>query len=154
MELTTRGRYAVMAMADLAQHDQSDPVTLTAISTRQRLSLAYLEQLFAALRRAGLVMSVRGRSGGYRLARSSSSIFLSEILRAVSEETKMTLCSETSGKGCLGEERCITHKLWQSLGSHIASFFSSVTLEEVVKGGPFIIGFEHGTHLEKRVAAE
>ncbi|MFM7084135.1 MAG: Rrf2 family transcriptional regulator [Hyphomicrobium sp.] len=154
MELTTRGRYAVMAMADLAQHDHTDPVTLSAISSRQRLSLAYLEQLFAGLRRAGLVMSVRGRSGGYRLARSASSIVLLEILSAVSEETKMTLCSETSGRGCLGEERCITHKLWQSLGSHIASFFSSVTLEEVVKGGPFNMGLENRAHIEKRVAAE
>ena len=154
MELTTRGRYAVMAMADLAQHDHTDPVTLTAISGRQRLSLAYLEQLFSGLRRAGLVLSVRGRSGGYRLARLPSSIRLSEILRAVSEETKMTLCSETSGRGCLGEERCITHKLWQSLGTHIASFFSNVTLEEVVKGGPFNVGSDTRAHIQERVAAE
>lgn len=154
MELTTRGRYAVMAMADLAQHGQGEPVTLAAISSRQKLSLAYLEQLFARLRRAELVNSVRGRSGGYTLARAPGTIVLSDILKAVSEETKMTLCADDSSRGCLGEKRCLTHRLWQALGIHIASFFSNVTLEEVVKGGPYLPLHKEKSIFQPRVAAE
>lgn len=138
MELTTRGRYAVMAMADLARNGAGEPVALAAIAERQKLSLAYLEQLFARLRRAELVVSARGRSGGYRLGRPASQIAVADILNAVAEETRMTRCSGEGEQGCLGESRCLTHNLWQALGTHIAAFLSSVTLDEVVRGGPAV----------------
>ena len=136
MELTTRGRYAVMAMADLARVGAFEPVALAAIADRQKLSLAYLEQLFARLRRAELVVSSRGRSGGYRLSRPAADISVADILTAVEEETRMTRCAGDGDAGCLGHTRCITHGLWQALGTHIAQFFSSVTLQDVVDGGP------------------
>lgn len=136
MELTTRGRYAVMAMADLAQFDAGEPVALAAIAERQKLSLAYLEQLFALLRRAELVVSARGRSGGYRLGRPASQIVISDILGAVAEETRMTRCSGETEIGCIGGERCLTHGLWQALGVQIAAFLGSVTLHDVVSGNP------------------
>ncbi|MBY0225266.1 MAG: Rrf2 family transcriptional regulator [Hyphomicrobium sp.] len=142
MELTTRGRYAVMAMAELARHGSgqgaSEPMALAAIAERQKLSLAYLEQLFARLRRAELVVSARGRSGGYKLGRAAADISIADILRAVEEETRMTRCSGEGDVGCLGETRCITHGLWQALGLHIAQFFSSVSLQDVIDGGPRI----------------
>jgi Rrf2 family protein len=134
MELTTRGRYAVMAMADLALHSAEGPVALAAIAERQRLSLAYLEQLFQRLRQAGLVVSVRGRSGGYRLARPAEAIHVLEILGAVSEGTRMTRCRGEGEAGCLGEDRCLTHHLWSVLGAHIASFLARVSLADVLSG--------------------
>jgi Rrf2 family transcriptional regulator, iron-sulfur cluster assembly transcription factor len=145
MELTTRGRYAVMAMADLARQSAGqpgggEPVALAAIAERQKLSLAYLEQLYARLRRAGIVVSARGRSGGYTLGRPASEISIADILTAVEEETRMTRCSGDGDAGCLGETRCITHGLWQALGAHIAQFFTSVTLQDVIDGGPHALG--------------
>jgi Rrf2 family protein len=140
MELTTRGRYAVMAMADLARHEAGEPLALAAIAERQKLSLAYLEQLFARLRRAEIVVSARGRSGGYRLGRKASDISIADILTAVEEETRMTRCAGDGATGCLGEKRCITHGLWQALGLHIAQFFESVSLQDVIDGGPRITG--------------
>ncbi len=143
MELTTRGRYAVMAMADLARQSAGhpgggEPVALAAIAERQKLSLAYLEQLYARLRRAGIVVSSRGRSGGYMLGRPASEISIADILTAVEEETRMTRCSGEGDVGCLGETRCITHGLWQALGAHISQFFTSVTLQDVIDGGPHV----------------
>jgi Rrf2 family transcriptional regulator, iron-sulfur cluster assembly transcription factor len=135
MELNTRGRYAVMAMADLAKHGADAPVPLSLIADRQQLSLAYLEQLFAQLRKAGLVESARGRSGGYRLGKPAKDIRIAEIMNAVDEETRMTRCVGEDG-GCLGETRCLTHNLWHALGDHIASFLWTVTLDDVVTGGP------------------
>jgi Rrf2 family transcriptional regulator, iron-sulfur cluster assembly transcription factor len=135
MELNTRGRYAVMAMADLAKHSATNPVPLSLIAERQQLSLAYLEQLFAQLRRDGLVESARGRSGGYKLGKPASGIHIAEIMKAVEEETRMTRCVGDDG-ACLGETRCLTHNLWRALGDHIASFLWSVTLQDVVDGGP------------------
>ncbi len=135
MELNTRGRYAVMAMADLAKHGANEPVPLSQIAERQKLSLAYLEQLFAQLRRDGLVDSARGRSGGYRLGKPANEIHIAEIMKAVEEETRMTRCVGDEG-ACLGETRCLTHNLWRALGDHIASFLRSVTLQDVVDGGP------------------
>jgi Rrf2 family protein len=135
VELNTKGRYAVMALADLAKFgaDQSQP--LSGISERQQLSLAYLEQLFMRLRRAGLVDSSRGRAGGYRLARPASEITVAEIMRAVDEDTRMTRCS--GGQiGCLGVKRCLTHGLWDALGDHIEAFLSEVTLQDVLDGVP------------------
>lgn len=152
MELTTRGRYAVMAMADLARHQEGEPVALAAVAERQKLSLAYLEQLFARLRRADIVVSARGRSGGYRLGRAASSITIADILQAVEEETRMTRCSGEGEAGCLGETRCITHGLWQALGQHIAQFFQTVTLQDVIDGGPRAAGAEDGG--PERLAAE
>ena len=135
MELNTKARYAVMAMADLAKNSEAGAVPLSAIAERQSLSLAYLEQIFLRLRRAGLVASARGRSGGYTLNRSADLIPIAEIMKAVEEETRMTRCLD-SDPGCLGEQRCLTHGLWQALGGHIAAFLSNVTLQEVIDGIP------------------
>lgn len=137
MELTSKGRYAVTAMADIAKfgEDGNEAVPLSAVSERQRISLAYLEQIFLRLRRAGLVESERGRSGGYRLGRPADRITVAEIMRAVEERTRMTRCMG-DGAGCQGEERCLTHELWAALGAHIAVFLSEVTLQEVVEGIP------------------
>ncbi len=135
MELNTKGRYAVMAMADLAKHQVETAVPLSQIADRQQLSLSYLEQIFLRLRRAGLVESARGRTGGYKLGRPASEIKVGEIMAAVEEATRMTRCME-GGIGCLGEERCLTHSLWHSLGGHIAAFLWDVTLSEVLDGIP------------------
>jgi Rrf2 family iron-sulfur cluster assembly transcriptional regulator len=136
VELNTRGRYAVMAMADLAQHDGEGAVPLSAIAERQHLSVAYLEQIFIKLRRAGLVESARGRTGGYRLGREASQIMVAEIMAAVEEETRMTRCMGENVAGCLGEGKCLTHNLWHALGDHIRGFLSSVSLREVLDGLP------------------
>jgi Rrf2 family protein len=124
-----------MAMADLAKNGEGAAIPLSAISDRQNLSLSYLEQIFLRLRRAGLVESERGRTGGYVLGRPADTIRISEIMQAVDEETRMTRCLD-GDVGCLGEERCLTHGLWHALGGHIAAFLSSVTLQEVLEGIP------------------
>jgi Rrf2 family protein len=136
VELNTKGRYAVTAMADLAKHGASDAVPLSAIAERQRLSLAYLEQLFAKLRRAGLVESERGRAGGYRLARPASSVTVAEIMGAVEEGFRMTRCGGEHSTPCIAGQRCLTHGLWDALGDQIATFLDSVTLQEVLDGIP------------------
>lgn len=135
MELNTKGRYAVMAMADLAKHGGEQAVPLSMIADRQQLSLAYLEQIFLRLRRAGLVESARGRSGGYRLGRPATEISVAEIMTAVEEQTRMTRCMEGGG-GCIGEERCLTHSLWSALGSQIGSFLAGISLQKVIDGLP------------------
>jgi Rrf2 family iron-sulfur cluster assembly transcriptional regulator len=141
VELNTKARYAVMAMADLAKcgapqnGGHGGAVPLSAIAERQNLSVAYLEQIFLRLRRAGLVESARGRAGGYVLARRAQDISIAEIMEAVHEETRMTRCAQGEA-GCLGEQRCLTHELWHALGGHIAAFFASVTLQEVLDGIP------------------
>jgi len=135
VELNTKGRYAVMAMADLAKFGHGEAVPLSAIAERQNLSLAYLEQIFMHLRRAGLVESARGRGGGYTLSRAAGLIRIAEIMGAVQEETRMTRCLD-SDVGCLGEQRCLTHGLWHALGTHISAFLRNVTLQEVVDGIP------------------
>jgi Rrf2 family protein len=130
-----------MAMADLAKSVGQGPgslgaaVPLSAIAERQNLSVAYLEQIFLRLRRAGLVESARGRAGGYVLARPARDIAISEIMQAVHEETRMTRCLDDD-VGCLGEQRCLTHDLWHALGGHIATFLANVTLQEVLDGIP------------------
>ena len=140
MRLSTKGRYAVMAMTDLARHGQSDSraVCLSEIAARQEISLAYLEQLFARLRRAGLVKSVRGPGGGYRLARPLSETNIADIVLAVDEPLQATRCSERkgaeAGKGCMASgERCLTHNLWDALGGQIESFLAGVSLEDVIE---------------------
>jgi len=135
VELNTKGRYAVMAMADLAKYGTVAAVPLSAVSERQQLSLAYLEQIFLHLRRAGLVSSARGRLGGYALARPASAIRIDEIMNAVEEETRLTRCLGNDD-GCVGGQRCLTHGLWHALGSHISSFLSNISLQEVVDGIP------------------
>ena len=135
MELNTKARYAVMAMADLAKFGAVSAVPLSAIAQRQNLSLAYLEQIFLRLRRAGLVASARGRSGGYALARPAEAIHIDEIMKAVEEETRLTRCLDAE-IGCLNERRCLTHGLWHALGAHILAFLSNVSLQEVIDGIP------------------
>ena len=134
MKLSTKGRYAVMAMVDLAHHAQAKPVSLSEIATRQEISLSYLEQLFARLRRAGLVRSVRGPGGGYRLARTSIETRISEIILAVDEPIKATRCTEMGTVGCHADgSKCLTHDLWEELGNQIHLFLSSVTLHDILE---------------------
>ena len=134
MKLTTKGRYAVMAMADLASYSKNKPVSLSEISTRQNISLAYLEQLFIHLKDNKLVKSVRGVKGGYALDRPASEIKLSNIFHAVNEEIKTLNCKKESKKGCNHKSiKCITHNLWDRLDNHINGFFENVKLEELVK---------------------
>jgi Rrf2 family iron-sulfur cluster assembly transcriptional regulator len=137
MRLSTKGRYAVMAMADLARHGRERAVSLAEIAARQDISLAYLEQLFARLRRAGLVTSVRGPGGGYRLAKASAETSISAIVLAADEPLHATRCGPP-GKmlaGCMpGGERCITHGLWEALGREIEQFLARVSLQDLVDG--------------------
>jgi Rrf2 family iron-sulfur cluster assembly transcriptional regulator len=135
VELNTKARYAVMAMADLAKNGEAGAVPLSAIAERQGLSMAYLEQIFLRLRRAGLVESARGRSGGYLLARPADLIRVADIMSAMEEGTRMTRCHNTVA-GCIGDQRCLTHALWHALGSHISAFLANVSLQEVLDGIP------------------
>jgi len=136
MRLSTKGRYAVMAMADLARR-QDEPcraVALADIATRQEISLSYLEQLFARLRRRGLVRSARGPGGGYRLSRSAAETSIADIVHAVDEPLRATRCAE-QGRGCmLKGERCLTHDLWEHLGDRIEDYLASVSLADVISG--------------------
>ena len=134
MELNTRGRYAVMAMAEIATAGDAATVPLSTISDRQQISLPYLEQIFLSLRRAGLVESLRGRGGGYRLGRPASEISVADIMVAVEESTQMTRCMGDERVGCLGHEKCLTHNLWHALGTHIRRFLSAVSLADVIEG--------------------
>ena len=133
MRLSTKGRYAVMAMADLAKRSVGErAVTLADIALRQDISLPYLEQLFARLRRRGLVKSVRGPGGGYLLARSSAETRISDAILAVDEPIRATRCTPGSPTGCrTNKSRCLTHDLWEELGNQIHLYLSSVSLEDV-----------------------
>ena len=134
MKLTTRGRYAVMAMADLALFKDKGPTSLTDISLRQNISLAYLEQIFMKLKYNNLVKSVRGAKGGYTLVHSPEEIKISNIISAVNEEVKMLNCKKDSKKGCNNKStKCITHNLWDQLDQHINNFFEKVKLQDLVK---------------------
>ena len=137
MRLSTKGRYAVMAMADLArrQAEQAErAVALSDIATRQEISLSYLEQLFARLRRQGLVQSHRGPGGGYRLARAASATSIAEIVLAVDEPLRATRCGDKSPGCMMNGERCLTHDLWEETGRQIEAWLASVSLEDVVTG--------------------
>lgn len=130
MRLTTKGRYAVTAMLDLAIHGQAKPVSLNDISGRQGISLSYLEQLFAKLRRCDLVSSVRGPGGGYRLARNGAEISIAQVVDAVNESMDATRCQ---GKGdCQDGDQCLTHHLWQDLSSQIHAFLSDISIADLV----------------------
>jgi len=134
MKLTTKGRYAVMAMADLALFKDKGPTSLTDISLRQNISLAYLEQIFMKLKYNNLVKSVRGAKGGYTLVHSPEEIKISNIISAVNEEVKMLNCKKDSKKGCNNKStKCITHNLWDQLDQHINNFFEKVKLQDLVK---------------------
>ena len=137
MKLTTKGRYAVMAMADLASNTSVGPVSLTEISFRQNISLAYLEQIFIKLKKNKLVKSSRGATGGYLLEKPASEIQLSNIIFAVDEEVRMLNCKKNSKKGCNNKStKCITHNLWDELDQHINGFFEKVKLQDLVKQKP------------------
>ena len=134
MKLTTKGRYAVMAMADLALFKDKGPTSLTDISLRQNISLPYLEQIFIKLKNNNLVKSVRGAKGGYVLDTSPEEIKISNIISAVDEEVKMLSCKKESKKGCNNKSsKCITHNLWDQLDQHINDFFEKVKLQDLIK---------------------
>ena len=148
MKLSTKGRYAVMAMADLARQSDGRPVALADIADRQDISLSYLEQLFGKLRRGAQVKSVRGPGGGYMLARPVDEMRVSDIILAVDETIKATRCTPGSPSGCQPDRsRCLTHDLWEELGNQIHLFLSSVTLGDIINnhvlgrsGQTFIMG--------------
>ncbi|MBN2701829.1 MAG: Fe-S cluster assembly transcriptional regulator IscR [Methylothermaceae bacterium] len=130
MRLTTKGRYAVTAMLDLAYHSGQKPVTLTDIAKRQDISLSYLEQLFSKLRRAGMVTGVRGPGGGYQLSRSSDEINVADIITAVDESVDSTRCG---GKGnCQNNQPCLTHELWMGLSEQIRTYLAGISLADLL----------------------
>ena len=133
MKLTSKGRYAVMAMADLANTNANEPINLTEISLRQGISISFLEQIFFKLKKNNLVESSRGPSGGYSLTKSPEEIKLSSIIKAVNEEVKTVGCKKESKKGCNGKLiKCITHDLWDDLETHINNFFEKNTLKDII----------------------
>ena len=134
MKLTTKGRYAVMAMADIALYQNGKPVSLNDISLRQNISLSYLEQLFSRLKNKKLVKSIRGSGGGYILDRNPKEIKLSNIIFAVDENIKTLNCKKDSKRGCHGKStKCITHNLWDDLEQHINLFFESKSLNDFLE---------------------
>ena len=133
MKLSTKGRYAVMAMVDLASHSRGQPIALADIAERQEISLSYLEQLFAKLRRGGLVRSVRGPGGGYLLAHKVDETRVSDVILAVDEPIRAVRCAPGSPAGCrANKSRCLTHDLWEELGNQIHLYLSSVSIADVV----------------------
>ncbi|SRR6056297_382422 len=133
MRLTTKGRYAVTAMLDLALHSDSAPITLSDISQRQGISLSYLEQLFSRLRKQGLVNSTRGPGGGYRLGRDAADINVADVITAVDESVDATRCGGM--QNCQGDQRCLTHELWCELSDQIYHFLQGISLGELVQRG-------------------
>ena len=131
MKLTTRGRYAVTAMLDLALHQLEGPVSLAGIAERQGISLSYLEQIFSRLRRSELVSSTRGPGGGYRLSRASTEISIADVIKAVDEMVDATRCGGM--QNCQGEERCLTHDLWHDLSDQIRDFLTGIDLAQLVE---------------------
>ena len=133
MKLSTKGRYAVMAMADLAKNNVEKPTSITEISLRQGISISFLEQIFLKLKKNNLVKSSRGPSGGYLLTKTPEEIKLSSIIKAVDEKIKTLGCKKESKKGCNGKSiKCITHNLWDELETHINNFFEKNTLKDII----------------------
>ena len=133
MRLSTKGRYAVMAMVDLAQNGDGRPVSLADIAERQEISLSYLEQLFSKLRKGGLVKSVRGPGGGYLLANESTSVRISDIILAVDEPVRATRCRPNSSNGCKSDaSRCLTHDLWSDLSNQIYNYLNKISLQDLM----------------------
>ena len=138
MKLSSKGRYAVMALADLAKFDPKDPVSLRDISLRQGISLVYLEQLFLKLKKNKIVISIRGKRGGYILSKKASEIKISDIFVAVEEKIKTIGCEKHSNQGCNGRSaKCITHDLWDELENYINAFFKKKNLEDLVNQTKF-----------------
>jgi Rrf2 family iron-sulfur cluster assembly transcriptional regulator len=143
MRLTTKGRFAVTAMIDVAMHSTNGPATLAGVAERQKISLSYLEQLFGKLRRSGLVESVRGPGGGYHLARLPETVTVADVIVAVDEPIDTTQCG--GQENCHDDRRCMTHELWAGLNAHIFAYLRSVTLAELVRqqapsnGGPVVM---------------
>ena len=134
MKLTSKGRYAVMALVDLARFDNINPVSLRDISLRQGISLDYLEQIFSKLKRNEIVKSIRGTQGGYILNKNPNDIKLTNIFHAVDEKVKTVQCKKESKKGCNGKpSKCLTHNLWDELENHINDFFEKKSLEDLIK---------------------
>ena len=134
MKLTSKSRYAVMALVDLASFDNIDPVSLRDISLRQGISLDYLEQIFSKLKKNQIVKSVRGNQGGYVLTKNPNDIKLTNIFHAVDEKVKTVQCKKDSKKGCNGRAtKCVTHNLWDELENHINSFFDKKSLEDLIQ---------------------
>mgnify|MGYP001176497884 FL=1 len=134
MRLTSKGRYAVMALVDLARFDNINPVSLRDISLRQGISLDYLEQIFSKLRKKEIVQSVRGTQGGYVLSKKTKEIKLTNIFDAVDEKIKTVQCKKESKKGCNGKPtKCLTHNLWDELENHINNFFDKKSLEDLLR---------------------
>lgn len=159
MRLSTKGRYAVMAMVDLAAHSKGNPVALADIAERQEISLSYLEQLFAKLRKGGLVKSVRGPGGGYLLAHTADATRVSDIILAVDEPIRTTRCANGTPQGCrTNRSRCLTHDLWEELSNQIHMYLSSVTVADVVQrriiGTSTLTALRTGHEGEAAVAAE
>jgi Rrf2 family transcriptional regulator, iron-sulfur cluster assembly transcription factor len=153
MRLSTKGRYAVMAMCDLAQQGGRGPVSLAEIAERQEISLSYLEQLFAMLRKAGLVKSVRGPGGGYLLAQDRDEIRIADVILAVDEPIRATRCAPGAPIGCRGNRtRCLTHDLWEELGNQIHLYLTSVTLADVCERR--VLGSSGRLHRGSFAAAE
>tara|TARA_B100002051_G_C16601838_1_gene568446 strand:- start:265 stop:690 length:426 start_codon:yes stop_codon:yes gene_type:complete len=135
MKLSNKGRYAVMALADLAKFNTNKPISLRDISLRQGISLLYLEQIFLKLKKNKIVVSARGMNGGYNLNKDASEIKISEVLNAVDEQVKTIGCTKESKKGCNGKSvKCITHNLWDELELHINDFFNKKNLGDLIKG--------------------
>jgi len=133
MKLSSKGRYAVMAMADLAKANATQPISLTEISLRQGISISFLEQIFLKLKKYNLVQSSRGPTGGYLLTKTPEEIKLSSIIKAVDEKVKTVGCKKESKKGCNGKSiKCITHDLWDDLENHINNFFEKNTLKDII----------------------
>lgn len=130
MILTTRGRYAVMAVIDMVDNGAGKPASLSSISKRQGISLSYLEQIFAKLRKAGIVDSIKGPGGGYVLANSTNNFNIAHIIRAIGEPIKMTRCGNED-KGCMAKSRCKTHNLWHGLEKTIYGYFESISIADV-----------------------
>ena len=152
MRLSTKGRYAVMAMVDLAKHCEGPPVCLADIAERQQISLSYLEQLFAKLRIGGLVRSVRGPGGGYLLAHGACETRISDIILAVDEPIRATRCAPGAPVGCSGNKtRCLTHDLWEDLGNQIHLYLSSVSRADVCERR--VLGTS-GAHHRETVASD
>ncbi len=152
MRLSTKGRYAVMAMVDLAKHGRGNPIALAEIAERQEISLSYLEQLFAKLRGAGLVKSVRGPGGGYLLGHLAEETRISDIILAVDEPIRAVRCAPGAPMGCRGSKsRCLTHDLWEELGNQIHLYLSSVSLADVCEQRE--LGRSGALHCEARAAA-
>ena len=154
MRLTTKGRFAVTAMLDLALHAGKGPVTLAGISARQKISLSYLEQLFGKLRRRKLVESVRGPGGGYNLARDARLVSVADIIRAVEEPLDSTQCG--GRENCHENQRCMTHDLWEELNTTVTGFLAGVTLAHLVERQhtkPVSVVRTHGKHDSQHVTA-